>query len=242
MSGHAASPRRVADHRYYYAVSIGLGVAVFAGFARTYYLKSLFGAPGLPVLLHAHGAVMTLWYALFAVQVRLAATHRVALHRKLGIAGIVLAGTVAVLSTVVSLGLARRDLAATGDSGGVLLLLAFQLFGIVLVFVILVSLALYWRRRTDYHKRLMVLAMLSVLGPALTRLPLPFLPNHDVSVAIVIGISCVLICIIADTIRSRRLHPAFGWGGSLVIGSIFIVAAFAQSSLWFRMAPWLLTL
>ncbi len=242
MADHAASPSRVADHRYYYAVSIGLGLAVFAGFARTYYLKSLFGTPGLPLLLHVHGAVMTLWYALFAVQVRLVAAHRVALHRKLGIAGIFLAGLVAILGTVVSLGLAKRELASNQDSGGALLLLAFQLFGIVMVFVVLVSLALYLRRRPDYHKRLMVLAMLSLLGPALTRLPLPFIANHDVSVAIVIDISCVLICVIADTLRSRRLHLAFGWGGSLVIGSIFVIAAFAQSSLWFRMARWLLTL
>jgi hypothetical protein len=141
---------------------------------------------------------------------------------------------VAVLGTVVSLGLAKREVAANQDSGGALLLLAFQLFSIVLVFVVLVSLALYLRRRPDYHKRLMVLAMLSLLGPALTRLPLPFIANHDVSVAIVIDISCLLLCILADTLRNRRLHPVFGWGGSLLIGSIFVVAAFAQSSLWIR--------
>jgi hypothetical protein len=106
----------------------------------------------------------------------------------------------------------------------------------LLVFVILVSLAMYLRRRPDYQKRLMVLAMLSLLGPAITRLPLSFIRNHDVSDAIVIDVSCVLIRLIADTIRNRRLHPAFGWGGSLVIGSIFVVAAFAQSSIWIRIA------
>ena len=52
-----------------------------AGFARTYYLKELYATPALPILLHIHGAVMTLWYVLFIVQVRLVAAHRVALHR-----------------------------------------------------------------------------------------------------------------------------------------------------------------
>src|SRR5690348_15520784 len=118
----AARANRVVDHRFYYAVSIGLAVLVFAGFARTYYLKGLFQIPPLPLLLHVHGAVMTLWYTLFVVQVRLVATHRVALHRSMGIAGIFLAGLVAVLGTIVSLGLARRDLQAHPDSGGVLLL------------------------------------------------------------------------------------------------------------------------
>jgi hypothetical protein len=236
----AARTSRVVDHRYYYAVSIGLALLVFAGFARTYYLKELYGARPLPVLLHIHGAVMTLWYALFFVQVRLVATHRVALHRKLGIAGVFLAGLVAVLGTTVSIGLAKRDLLADPDSNRAFLLLAFQLFAIVLDFVILVSLAIYSRRRSDYHKRFMVLAMLSVLGPALTRIPVPFVPNHDISVAILLDISCVLICVIADTLRNRRLHPAFGWGGSLVIGSIFVVGAFAHSSLWIRIARRLL--
>ncbi len=235
-----AKTNRDVDHRFYYAVSIGLAVLVFAGFARTYYLKGLFGVRPLPLLLHIHGAVMTLWYALFAVQVRLVAAHRIALHRKLGIAGAFLAALVAVLGTVVSLGLAKRDFLAHPDSLAVLLLLAFQLFAIVLNFVILVSLAMCLRRRPDYHKRLMVLAMLSVLGPALTRLPLPFIANHDVPVAIVIDISCVLICVIADTMRNRRLHPVFGWGGSVVIGSVFAVAVFAQSSSWIRIARWLL--
>ena len=103
---------RVVDHRFYYAVAAGLILVVFAGFARTYYLKGMFGAPPLPMLVHIHGAVMTLWYALFAVQVRLVATDRVAMHRKLGWAGIFLAGLVAVLGTMVSLGLCQRRLVA----------------------------------------------------------------------------------------------------------------------------------
>ena len=227
-------PSRSVDHPYYYAVSIGLAVVVLAGFARTYYLKGLFGAPPLSLLLQIHGAVMTLWYALFIAQVSLVATRRVALHRKLGIAGVGLASLVAVLSTMVSFSLAKREMLAHPDSTDAPLLLGLQLFAIVLPFVILVSLAVHLRRRPDYHKRLMVLAMLSVLGPAITRLPLSFIANHDPSVAAIIDIGCVLICVTADTIRNRRLHPAFGWGGLFVIGSIFAVFPFAQSSIWIR--------
>ena len=140
--------RRV-DHPYYYAVSIGLAVVVLTGFARTYYLKGLFGAPPLSLLLQIHGAVMTLWYALFVAQVSLVATRRVALHRKLGFAGVGLASLVAILSIMVSFGLAKREMLAHPDSTDAPLLLGLQLFGIVLVFVILVSLAVYLRRRPE---------------------------------------------------------------------------------------------
>lgn len=71
MSGTGAeSPREAARRnsrgkgdldRYLYG-SVGglLGLLVFAGFARTYYLKFLFAPPPLPSLVvHAHGVVMT---------------------------------------------------------------------------------------------------------------------------------------------------------------------------------------
>ncbi len=232
---------RVVDHRFYYAVAAGLILVVFAGFARTYYLKGMFGAPPLPMLVHIHGAVMTLWYALFAVQVRLVATHRVGLHRKLGWAGIFLAGLVAVLGTMVSLGLCRRRLVANPNSQAAPFLFGMQLFPIVLVLIILVAAAVYWRRRTDYHKRLMTLAMLTTLGPAIVRLPIGFIEKGYIAATIAVDIALILVCIIVDAVRNRRLHPAFGWGGLLTIGSIFVFVPVCQSETWARMVRWMLS-
>jgi hypothetical protein len=240
MTHTGAQPDRVADHRFYYAISIALACVVFAGFARTYYLKAWYDAPQLSLLLHLHGAVMTLWYALFIVQVRFVERGRVAVHRRLGMAGVVLAGLVAILGTIVPIGVAKRALLIHPDSFAVLFRLAFQLFGIVLVFVILVSLALYLRHRPDYHKRLMVLAMLSVLGPAVTRLPVPFLANHDIPITIAINALCVLICVAVDTLRNRRFHISFGWGASVALGSLFLAARLAHSPIWLRTSRWLL--
>src|SRR5580704_4292383 len=95
--------RRASGQRFYAGVAIGTALLVFVGFARTYYLKVLFGTPELQVLLHVHGLVMTTWFVLFFVQVRLIAVHRTALHRRLGVGGAILAGLVLVLSTMVVL-------------------------------------------------------------------------------------------------------------------------------------------
>lgn len=62
----ASQPPRRADHRYYAWAGAAAFAIVFAGFARTYFLKFLFGAPELPWLLHLHGALMTSWFILFS--------------------------------------------------------------------------------------------------------------------------------------------------------------------------------
>lgn len=230
MATLTTKPSFKPHHKFYLGVSLVLASIVFVGFAPTYYLKSFFGNPALPLLVHIHGFVMTLWYALFITQVLLVAKDRVEIHQKLGYAGIFLSAAVAVLGTAVSIGLAHRRLVANPNSTLGPFLLCLQLFSIVLVFVILISCAVYFRRRPDYHKRLMTLAMLSVLGPAIVRLP--GINDNNIPAAIVIGISLTLTCIAVDTIRNKRLHPAFGWGGALVVGSVFLFMPLAQSAVW----------
>ena len=77
--------------RYLYSTLAGiLGLLIFAGFARSYYLKFLFATPPLPSLVvHAHGVVMTAWAVLFSVQVGLVSTRRVRVHQRLGYLGII---------------------------------------------------------------------------------------------------------------------------------------------------------
>jgi hypothetical protein len=85
------------ERRLYTWAAVVIVLIVLTGFARTYYLKGVFGTPALPGLVHLHGIVMTLWVAFFVVQVRLIAEHRTDLHRRLGVLGGLLAGVVVVV-------------------------------------------------------------------------------------------------------------------------------------------------
>lgn len=96
---------------YTWAV-VAAALIVFAGFARTYYLRMLFGKPALPWLLHVHGALMTAWFVLFFVQTSLISAHRVDLHKRLGIFGGVLASTMVAVGIVVATRAAARDVHA----------------------------------------------------------------------------------------------------------------------------------
>ena len=67
------------------------GSVVFIGFAPTYFPRSLSDHPGLPWLVHLHGALYSVWILLLLVQTTLVAAKRTDLHRVLGVGGGVLA-------------------------------------------------------------------------------------------------------------------------------------------------------
>ena len=103
----ASLPRGRAERPMYAAAALVAALVVFAGFAPTYYLSSLFGAADLNTLKHIHGVVMTSWFVLFFVQARLAATGRIAIHRQLGLAGVFLAILVVAIGTTLGIAAAR---------------------------------------------------------------------------------------------------------------------------------------
>jgi hypothetical protein len=102
------------------------------------------------------------------VQVRLVAIRRTDLHRRLGVLGALLAALVVVAGTATSIAAARRGYTPGPPP---LVFLAIPL-GDLLVFSVLITTALLFRRRSDIHRRLMPLAALSLLTPAISRIPL----------------------------------------------------------------------
>jgi len=227
---------RVATDRPFYAWTAAAVAAIaFAGFAQTYYLKSYFGTPQISPLVHIHGVVMTLWVVFFIVQVSLIRAGRPDVHRRLGIGGAALAVVVVALGSVTAIDAARRG-APPGPPPLVFLAITLS---VVTVFAIFVAAALYFRKRSDYHKRLMALATLTVIQPAIARIavdvtgifhPLLFFGITD----------AILIAFIAwDTVRNRRLHPAFGWGMLFFIISQPVRFVVAGSGAWLGIAKWL---
>lgn len=214
-------------------------LVVFTGFARSYFLKDLFGAPQLPGLVHLHGMVMTAWFVLLVVQTRLVAAHRVDLHRRLGILGAALALLVLVVGVTTAIAAARRGFASGGAPA--LLFLPIPL-GEMLVFAVLVTTGLSLRRRSPpSHKRLMLLASVGILGAAFARIPLGFIHSGGPLVFFALTDFCVLACVAIDTFRNRRLHPAFGWGAAFIIASHPLRLMLAGTAAWLQFATWLVT-
>lgn len=232
----AATPRipgRVNDRRLYILAAILTPIIVLAGFARTYYLKGLFGTPDLAGrIVHLHGIVMTAWVVLFVTQISLVATRRTKVHQRLGVLGAVLAALVVIVGILTALYAAARG-ASPGPPALAFLIIP---LGDMLIFSILIGLALYFRRNLQVHKRLMLLATINLLTPAIARIPLNFIINGGPLAFFGLTDVCLLAGVAFDTIKHRRLHPVFLWGSIFIIAMQPLRLLLAGTDVWMRFA------
>src|ERR1700721_4687766 len=200
----------------YFASGAIISTVMIVGFAKNFYLRAWIGTRPITAMVHVHGLVMTAWILLFLTQTPLVAKGRTDLHRNLGIAGAFLALIVVALGIYTMASSILRQ-----TPGATLQLFALQFVAFdgvsLLLFGALVSAALGVRSRPQVHKRLMLMALVSLLPPALGRFVAYFTRINVFE--IVLGLMCttVAVCVIIDTIRHRRLPPALVCSGVLVI-------------------------
>lgn len=224
--------------RFYPLIGFVLAALIVLGFARTFYLRPLFHLPPLKTLVLAHGLVFTAWLVLFVTQARLIAKHRYGLHKKLGIAGALLAAAVVSIGVVTALAGAPdsrpRPLGFNGYQ-----FLIFPLSSIV-YFGVCVAAAIALRHRADLHKRLMLLGMIAVLGPGVARL-IRLAELGDSFLWIQTGVTFVFVAwaLLHDWHKNRVLHPVFAIGGAILVLSWPMRAFVGGSDTWLLIARWL---
>lgn len=207
-------------NRFPLLAAVALTLLFVVAFARTYYFKFLFDVPPLKLAAHLHGLIATLWLALHVTQSRLVAAHRVDVHQKLGI----FTACVGLLLVFQSLHLGIANVAAGRAPPGrdPLQFLSVPI-GTTAMFALFLVSALALRRRREWHKRLMFLATLALIVPAMGR--------FDAMVMLPLGLPRGLLatwCSAAfvawacwDDWRTRgRVHAAYVWGGLLLMASL----------------------
>jgi hypothetical protein len=237
----AALPRGTAakyDRVFYGGMAVAMALTVLAGFAPTYYLRLFTGGPtatlsGGPftTLVHLHAALFTTWIVLFIVQTALISGRRVAVHRTLGGFGAVLAGGMIVAGTLTAIATAARGSAPPGMDPRAFL--AIPLFDMVL-FAGFVTAALVKRRNKEAHKRLMLLAYVSIITAGIARLPgvLALGPPAFFGGAFLF----VIAGAIYDLASRGRVHTVYIWGGALIAISVPVRLAISTTSAWYAFA------
>lgn len=167
-----ARERVHAGNRFFVAVAIAMLVVIALGFGNSFYLRPAFTDAPLPPYIAVHGVVMTAWYLLFLAQALLVSSGRTGLHRKLGVAGVLLAAGVVVTGAMMHLRFIPRMQALGNITSPAHLAFGvdFVLQGLASLapFAVLVAWAVAARRRPQVHSRLVFWAMAWAIGPAFT--------------------------------------------------------------------------
>ena len=225
--------------KFFLGMSIVLLVFVLSGFAPTLYLRAFFDVPPIPGTLYLHGGLLTGWFVWLVVQTSLVQTAQTATHRRLGVVGIVWAAAVVAGGLLATLNMVAHavadgiDLNAdisdampyVGVSGftvaAFLSNLVWANIASVGAFAILVTSAVLLRGRPQAHKRLMLIASITIIGPALARISrwLPF----EGPFVLVVMLSLLAALVVHDLLTTKRVHPATLIGGalSILLGGVF---------------------
>lgn len=223
---------------YVVAAWLALGV-ILVGFFKTFIFPFAQGTFSAPPIIYFHGFFLMLWALLFIVQSTLIQTKRVRIHQRLGLLGAALVPCVVFSTLGVGIFALKRDVLAGGGQTAIS-----SLIGSItapLLFTSLVAAALLYRRRPEFHKRLMLLAMIAIIWPAFFRFRhyFPSVPKPEIVFALIIPQSMVFLAMLLDKIRDGRVHPVYLNAGMALVAENVAEACFFDTSGWRVMANWL---
>lgn len=199
-------------------MSLLMNLYVFGGFGLSYFLPLARSAfPAAPPVVHLHAAMHFLWMILLTAQPLLVNVGKTSLHRSLGNLGIAVGTSVfftgALLALLAAASTRETPLPPYYD-------LVYLGLWSVTAFGILFALAIWQVRRPEVHKRLILLATLPLLPPAVNRMymvpfgmtELPLLPMY-------LTLDAMALAVVVQEWRSTRRV-----GGYTIFAAVLLVS------------------
>ncbi|TVQ04992.1 MAG: hypothetical protein EA359_04790 [Balneolaceae bacterium] len=234
-AGNVKIRNRRITHIYYITSVIYMTVMVILGFWPSYFGQLFGDFPARNWIIHLHAVIFTGWLMLLLVQVSLVAVGNTKFHRKLGIAG----GTYGFL--ILALGLAaafvlpieniESGLWSIDEAASFLILP----LGDMLIFSGFFGAALYYRGKMELHKRLMLVASVMLVFPAVARM----FGEENIPGLLLFWLFPIIAGIILDGILNRKVHPAFLVGLAVLLLSVGRVVVW-ETEAWLHFARALL--
>jgi len=212
-AGVAASIQREASVRtpfktflsryFYFCMSLVLAAIVLVGFSRTVDTNLFHANPPRPWLLWLHGAAFSTWIVFFIAQSALVRVRKVSVHRVLGWFGAGLAALMVALGFTIAVVMTRFDTVVLHQKD-VVPFLSIP-FVDMIIFGSCISLAIYCRKKPEYHRRLIFIATCQLMDAAIGRFDFMFyhslfFPALDV---------LILLGIARDWVVDGRVHKVY---------------------------------
>jgi hypothetical protein len=205
------------DKYFYFAMSLLIPAIVIYGFSHTVNENLLHAAVPRPTILWFHSAVFSGWVLFFIFQSALVRTGNVRVHRVTGWFGAALGAAIPVLGVATAVIMTRFKVHQLHQANTATFIMVPLLD--VCCFTSTFWLAIYWRKKPEFHRRLVLMATCALTAAAFGRFPESILPG----VWFYAGVDALILLGVArDLIVNRRVHRVY------VIGlPLFAVCQFA---------------
>ncbi|MBR1250715.1 hypothetical protein JQ609_27820 [Bradyrhizobium sp. AUGA SZCCT0169] len=234
---------------FYFYMALACMAVAFLGFAPTYWLPMMSRSLSASPVVHFHGLLFFAWSLYFAFQAWLAASGNVTRHRAIGMIGVSLATAMTIFGFLVAVNAMKRSAAAGLTSEGI----AFAIVPLsgILFFAVVFALGIANIRRSETHKRLMLLAGISLLDAAVARWFLTFLappgplgpPPVPVTIPPAFVAYLLLVVAIVHDWRTRgRPHPVYIYGGAALIAVKLLNWPISMTPMWYSFAGGILAM
>jgi hypothetical protein len=219
------------DHIFFPVSAALMLITVLIGFGPTYYLAGLFRAPLPTPIIHLHGALFSCWILLLNAQTSLVAAHRVDLHKRIGIAGFVLACLMLIVGVAAATDSLKR--AALPDPQ------AFYIIPLtdLLIFSVLITAAYLQRRDSASHKRLILVASSALMIAALARWHIAAILHRPWEAGLASNVF-LLTLVLYDVWSLHKIHRATLWSGAFLLLVQQIRFPISHTAAWHSFAAW----
>lgn len=237
------------EKRFYVWMAAICALIAFGAFAPTYWLQLVPRTFVGPPLLHIHGFLFSAWTVLLLVQVLFVQNKRVDLHRAVGLIGISLATAMVVIGLAAAIQTLNTGLAAGyADRSRAFFILPVTAITLFAGFFVA---AIANIRRPEVHKRLMLLATISLLQAAIARVFFTLITGGGpglrpglgepppLSIGLVPSLLLELLIVaglIYDWRTRGRPHPAWLIGGAIMTLVIVLRGPIGGTAAWLACA------
>jgi tryptophan-rich sensory protein len=194
---------RLVEKYFYFVMSLLVAVVVVYGFSHTMGANLIHPTVPRPRLLYFHAVIFFGWLVFFIVQSGLVRTRNVRLHRTLGWFGVALGITILVLGVSTAITMTRFKIAELHSTTAAMDMII-PMWDMI-AFAVTFTLAIYWRKRPEYHRRMMLVATCVLTAAGFGRYPIGLAYNYfygGVDLLILLGVA-------RDLMVNRRVHPVY---------------------------------
>lgn len=214
---------------FYFCMSLVITAIVVSGFSKTVDANLFHANPPRPFLLWMHGAAFSTWIVFFIAQSALVRVRKVSVHRTIGWFGAGLAAVMVVLGVTIAIVMTRFDVAVLHQKG-VEAFLAIPFWDIIF-FGTCMALAIAWRKRPDFHRRLVFIATCQLTDAGVGRFDYIF--NHN------LFYPCLDLLILGGMLRDLvvdgRVHKVYLYAlPVMIVGQSLTVYLWRVDPAWWK--------